>query len=82
MSLKLYRWRAQEIFGPATRLHAVTRPTAAPPFVLALVVQRSCASKVGRTPLTLDGGTTMNNIIYIVGAIVIVIALLSFFGLR
>jgi hypothetical protein len=34
---------------------------------------------VGRSS---DGGTSMNNIIYIVGAVVIVIALLSFFGLR
>jgi hypothetical protein len=33
-------------------------------------------------PLTLDVATTMNNIIYMVGAIVIVIALLSFVGLR
>jgi hypothetical protein len=34
---------------------------------------------VGRSS---EGGTSMNNIIYIIGAIVIVIAVLSFFGLR
>ena len=30
----------------------------------------------------LEGGETVNNIIYIVGLIVVVVAILSFFGLR
>jgi hypothetical protein len=33
-------------------------------------------------PLTLNKETLMNRIVYIVGAVVIIIALLSFFGLR
>jgi hypothetical protein len=33
-------------------------------------------------PLTHVGGHPMNSIIYIVGLIVVVVALLSFFGLR
>jgi len=33
-------------------------------------------------PLTHTKGSLMNNIVYIVGAVVIVLAILSFFGLR
>ncbi|WP_272955831.1 hypothetical protein [Agrobacterium larrymoorei] len=35
----------------------------------------------GRKPLYMEG-TTMNQIIYIVGLVVIVLAILSFFGFR
>ena len=33
-------------------------------------------------PLRAPGGATMNNIIYLVGLVVIVLAILSFFGFR
>jgi hypothetical protein len=43
-------------------------------------------ARVAAAPLPrsiiLQGATTMNNIVYIVGAVVIVLAILSFIGLR
>jgi hypothetical protein len=34
------------------------------------------------TPAVVTKGTLMNRIIYIIGAVVVIIAILSFFGLR
>jgi len=53
------------------------------------VALRECCGKVRthRQPCRCDGtatggGSTMNNIIYIVGLVVVVLAILSFLGLR
>ncbi|MFN0161890.1 MAG: hypothetical protein ACKVQQ_11715 [Burkholderiales bacterium] len=40
------------------------------------------ASRVARTPSPTLEGNSMNSIVYIVGAVVIIVALLSFLGLR
>jgi hypothetical protein len=46
------------------------------------VVNRSKPAIRPINPLTHAKGHLMNNIVYIVGVVVIVVALLSFFGLR
>jgi hypothetical protein len=50
-------------------------------------MRRSCLDLSARTDMEFDSlpyvkGKRMNNIIYIVGLVVVIIAILSFFGLR
>jgi len=75
MAVRTFKWSAADSGGLPAWL--IRRPGATAEQIPRTPVHRACAGRLGPV-----GGTPMHGIIYLVGLIVVILAILSFFGLR